>query len=69
LYSGYAASAAVAAEVKIQNGGPLDRRIKRQKGRVTEHFTSIRKFNRQLNCISTVIFLPGIFTLDGGWQS
>jgi len=38
LYSGYAASAAVAAEVKIQNGGPLDRRIKWQKGPVTEQF-------------------------------
>ena len=38
LYSGYAANAAAAAEVNVQNGGPIERGIRWRNGQVTERF-------------------------------
>jgi len=38
LCSGYAAKAAAAAEVKVQNGSFLEKGIKQPNGQITEHF-------------------------------
>jgi len=50
LYSGYAANAAAAAEVKVQNGGLFDVRIKQLEGQVTEQFIDeqLMRLDRQV---------------------